>query len=171
MKCPYCSLEQDDGNTFCANCGANLKASEIIQQEPSIQPPLQPEQPPYQQPYQQPYGQPYQQPYQQQPYQQPYQQQPYYQQDPSAAQAAAELAMAEKKAKNALIWGIVGLLCCGFAGIAALIMGIQARSELARLKAPTGTAIAAIVLGAIAIGWWIISFIWNPYGDILDGLI
>lgn len=69
------------------------------------------------------------------------------------------------KAKSALICGIIGLFCFGFIlGIIALVQGIQARAMLSRAGQPTGTAIAGIVLGIIALVVWAGGMLlWIPF--------
>ncbi len=134
--------------------------------------------PPYgQQPYgQQPYGQapPYgQQPYGQQPYgqappygQQPYGQQPYGQQPPSAVGGwgyASIPPQNDKDAITSLVLGIVSLVCCGIVlGPAAIYEGVKSRRSITNsggaLKGD-GMALAGIILGAVAVVWFIISII------------
>ncbi len=59
-----------------------------------------------------------------------------------------------KKALWSMILGIVGLVCCGFAGIAALILGNQAKQEIAASRGTQtgeGMAKAGVILGIISI--------------------
>ncbi len=59
-----------------------------------------------------------------------------------------------QKATWAMIVGIVSILCCGPAGIAAIIMGSQAKKEIAAsggALAGQGQAQAGFVLGIIAL--------------------
>ncbi|MCX6395388.1 MAG: DUF4190 domain-containing protein [Propionibacteriales bacterium] len=56
-----------------------------------------------------------------------------------------------------MILGIVGLLCCGFASIAALIMGSQARKEIAAsggTQSGEGQAQAGFILGIVGCALW-----------------
>ncbi|SDC35028.1 protein of unknown function [Sanguibacter gelidistatuariae] len=60
----------------------------------------------------------------------------------------------------ALVLGIVGLLCCGPAGIAAIIVGNNAKKAVASGQANNGgMAKAGVILGWIAIPVWIIALI------------
>jgi hypothetical protein len=59
-----------------------------------------------------------------------------------------------KKALWSMILGILGLVCCGFAGIAALILGNQAKQEIAAsggTQTGEGMAKAGVILGIISI--------------------
>ncbi len=105
---------------------------------------------PYGQPPAQPYGQPYGQPYAQQ-YGQPYAQ-PY-------AQPYGQPPANNQKAVWAMVLGIVGLLCCAFAGIAAIILGKQAQNEIdasGGVQGGRGMATAGFVLGIIALVAWVV---------------
>jgi hypothetical protein len=66
-----------------------------------------------------------------------------------------------KKAIWSLVLGILGLICCGFfTGIPALILGRQAKAEIATTgQQGGGMATAGVVLGIIAIVWGVISII------------
>jgi hypothetical protein len=101
-----------------------------------------PNQPPGDQP---PYGG--QQPYGQQPYgQQPYGQPQYggYPPPPGGGEVGSD------NATLALILGIVGIVCCAPCGIAAFIMGNNAKKEAERTGRPlNGTMNTARILGII----------------------
>lgn len=59
-----------------------------------------------------------------------------------------------KKALWSMILGILGLLCCGLAGIPALILGNQAKQEIASsggTQTGDGMAKAGVILGIIAL--------------------
>lgn len=59
-----------------------------------------------------------------------------------------------QKATWAMVTGIVGLLCCGLAGIPAIILGSQAKKEIAASGGALtgeGQAQAGFVLGIIAL--------------------
>ena len=127
-----------------------------------------PQQPYGQQPYgQQPYGQqPYgQQPYGQQPYgQQPYGQQPYgqYPAAPPAGYYGATGMEKNNLGTWALVLGIVSFVCCGlFAGIPAIILGMQSRTA-ARLGQANngGMGTAGVVLGWISVASTILGLLW-----------
>ncbi len=66
------------------------------------------------------------------------------------------------KATTALILGIVGLVVCSLVGIAALVVGNQAKQEIdasgGQLEG-RGLAVAGIVMGWIAIGLMIIGLV------------
>lgn len=71
-----------------------------------------------------------------------------------------------KKAIWSLVTGIFGLLCCGLAGIAAIILGQQAKKEIAaRGEGGGGMATAGVVLGVIALVWMVISLILAATGN------
>ena len=60
----------------------------------------------------------------------------------------------------AMICGIAGLLCCGIAGVAGLIMGIIAKKKIAETgEGGSGMAATGIVLGLISIIVWVIALI------------
>ena len=107
-----------------------------------------PNQPPGDQP---PYGgQP---PYGQQPYgQQPYGQQPYGQPQyggPPPPPGGGEVG--SDNATLALILGIIGVVCCAPAGVAAFIMGNNAKKEAERTGRPLNSTMkGARILGIIA---------------------
>ena len=68
-----------------------------------------------------------------------------------------------KKAKSALICGIVSLFCFGFVlGIIAIVQGFQARKLLAQSNESTGNATAAIVLGIIGVIGWVFAMFYMP---------
>jgi hypothetical protein len=51
-----------------------------------------------------------------------------------------------------MILGIVGLVCCSPAGIAALVLGLQGRRKVQEGRATNGgQALAGIILGSIGI--------------------
>jgi hypothetical protein len=51
-----------------------------------------------------------------------------------------------------MILGIVGLVCCAPAGIAALVLGLQGRRKVQQGSATNGgQALAGIILGVVAI--------------------
>ncbi|MEJ7633430.1 DUF4190 domain-containing protein [Aeromicrobium sp.] len=68
-----------------------------------------------------------------------------------------------KKALWSMILGILGLLCCGFfTGIPALILGNQAKKEIAASggsQTGGGMATAGVILGIVAIVFGVISLI------------
>lgn len=55
----------------------------------------------------------------------------------------------------ALVLGIVGILCCGLAGIPAIILGRQAAAE----GQPGGMAKAGEILGYVALGLMVLGII------------
>ncbi len=56
------------------------------------------------------------------------------------------------KAIWALVLGLLGILCCGPAGIVAVILGRSAQSEIAQTgQGGAGMAKAGVILGVIAI--------------------
>lgn len=104
---------------------------------------------------QNPYGQP-QSPYLPPAYGQPYQPMGY---AGSPIFSNPEIEQYQKQAKNALICGIIGIFCFGFAlGIAAMSLGIRARSGLVRLGVSEGQgmALAAIIIGVFDLLGWIV---------------
>jgi hypothetical protein len=59
-------------------------------------------------------------------------------------------------AVGALIFGIVGLLACGFFGIPAIVMGSRARQQIAasgNRYGGDGMALAGVILGWISVGF------------------
>ncbi len=68
-----------------------------------------------------------------------------------------------KKALWSMILGILGLICCGFfTGVPALILGNQAKREIAAsggTQGGAGMAQAGFILGIIAVVWGVISVI------------
>ena len=161
MKCPYCSAEQDDGSKFCSKCGANIESVQNTGQPPAGTD--QSNQPYPSQPPNQAYPPPPYPPYQPQ---QPYQPNPYFMPDPRQAEVEA----AAKRATTAMILGIISLFCAGIVlGIIAIVMGAQARAVLSKAQAPSGKALAGIILGIIGLVGAIIAMIfWFP--TLLQGL-
>ncbi len=78
-------------------------------------------------------------------------------------QEAVDLAGAQSKAKNALIFGIVGLLCCGVIfGPLAIIHGKQANEVFRRYGKPSnGMATAGFVLGIIDVAFFVLGIVIN----------
>ena len=80
-----------------------------------------------------------------------------------------------QKAIWSLVTGIVGLLCCGPVGIAAIIMGRQAQAEIAQTgQQGAGMAKAGFILGIIALVFLVINLILfatggGLYGGLFDG--
>ncbi|WP_036563462.1 DUF4190 domain-containing protein [Nocardioides halotolerans] len=71
-----------------------------------------------------------------------------------------------KKAIWSLVTGILGLLCCGLIGIAAIILGQQAKKEIATTReGGSGMATAGFVLGIVALIWMVISIILSATGN------
>jgi len=67
-----------------------------------------------------------------------------------------------QKALWALILGILGLLCCGLASIAALILGMQAKSEIRAsggMQTGEGQAQAGFILGIIGCALWAVGLV------------
>ncbi len=138
MICEKCGTFNNDEAAFCTTCGADMKA----------QAPVAPAQP---NPYQ---SNPYQNPYQPQnpnPYQNPYQPQNPYGAPPVApAQPGKGLAIA------GMVLGIISLLCFPYiTGVLAIIFGAVAKSKGCK----SGMATAAVVLGAIGVGLWLIMLV------------
>jgi hypothetical protein len=71
-----------------------------------------------------------------------------------------------RKAIWSLVTGILGLLCCGLLGIASIILGQQAKREIATSgEGGGGMATAGVVLGVIALVWMVISIILSATGN------
>ena len=69
-------------------------------------------------------------------------------------------APSSNKSTWALVLGILSLVCLGIlAGIPAIILGNQAKKELAGTGAPTGMATAGVVMGWISVAWTAIAVI------------
>ncbi|WP_019146427.1 DUF4190 domain-containing protein [Aeromicrobium massiliense] len=67
-----------------------------------------------------------------------------------------------KKALWSMILGIVGLLCCGIAGIVAIVLGNQAKKEIADSagrQTGEGMAKAGYILGIVAVVLWVVGII------------
>ena len=76
----------------------------------------------------------------------------------------ADVVDAQKSARNALIFGVVGLVCCGLIlGLIAIIMGAQARSTLKRAGVieGQGLALAAMIMGSIDLVLFIFGVVVN----------
>ena len=134
-----------------------------FQQQPSFQQPAY-QQPPYQQPgYQQPN-------YQQPGYQQPGYQQPQYAQPgqpggqplgyggyapPGVGYAGVSYA---KAAQTAMVYSILGLVCCGILGIVGLVQGNTAKRNMQTSGNfdGQGMATAAIIMGWISIAFMVL---------------
>jgi hypothetical protein len=72
-----------------------------------------------------------------------------------ASQASPSSAPTAGKAVGALVCGIVGLAVCAPVGIAAIVLGRQARSDIAASSGPVrgdGMAQAGLIMGWIAVG-------------------
>jgi hypothetical protein len=82
---------------------------------------------------------------------------------PSGAPPGSPYAIdAGKKYTSALVWGIVGLII-GPAAIAALVIGLNARREIAyggAAPSAASNATAGIVLGIVGIVMWVIGIIY-----------
>lgn len=62
-----------------------------------------------------------------------------------------------QKAIWSLVTGILGLVCCGLAGIAAIILAGQAEAEIRQTgQQGAGMAKAGRILGIIALVWMVI---------------
>jgi Domain of unknown function (DUF4190) len=74
---------------------------------------------------------------------------------PNSAQTAG-------KAIGALVCGIVGLAVCAPVGLAAILLGNQARTEIAgsggRLQGD-GMAVAGLIMGWIAVGFLVLGIL------------
>jgi hypothetical protein len=71
-----------------------------------------------------------------------------------------------KKAIWSLVTGILGLLCCGLIGIAAIFLGQTAKKEIdASGEGGRGLATAGFVLGVISLVWMVISIILAASGN------
>jgi Domain of unknown function (DUF4190) len=69
------------------------------------------------------------------------------------------------KAIWSLVTGIIGLLCCGLVGIAAIILGQSAKKEIATSgQGGGGLATAGVVLGVLALVWMVVSIILSATG-------
>ncbi|HNM98255.1 MAG TPA: DUF4190 domain-containing protein, partial [Marmoricola sp.] len=82
-------------------------------------------------------------------------------------------AASNQKALWAMISGIVGLLCCGPLGIVALILGNQAKKEIAAtggVQGGLGMAKAGVILGIIALVLWAILLVLRLTGAINAGM-
>jgi len=100
----------------------------------------------------------------------PYGQEPYGQQ-PWAGQSGYQAPYGGGTQKNslgvwALVLGIVGL-CCGFASIAAVILGRMSQQAADRGEANNrGLGTAGFILGIIGVAFWVISLILQATGAI-----
>jgi Domain of unknown function (DUF4190) len=71
-----------------------------------------------------------------------------------------------RKAIWSLVTGILGLLCCGLLGIAAIVLGQGAKREIAASgEGGGGMATAGVVLGIIGLVWMVISIILAATGN------
>lgn len=71
-----------------------------------------------------------------------------------------------KKAIWSLVSGIVGLLCCGLLGIAAIILSQQAKKEIAASgEGGSGMATAGMVLGVLALIFLVVNGILTATGN------
>jgi Domain of unknown function (DUF4190) len=122
--------------------------------QPSYGPPPY-SQPPYSQP---PYGQP------------PYGQPPYGQVPPVPPYGGGAWGYGyaapqnDKGATTALVLGLVGLLCCALAGPFAIYEGTKSRRRIRESNGyltGDGMAMAGVILGAVAIGLWIIIILFS----------
>jgi hypothetical protein len=67
-----------------------------------------------------------------------------------------------KKALWSLILGIVGLVCCGFAAIAAIVLANQARNEIRMsggAQTGGGQAQAGLILGIVGCALWALGLV------------
>jgi hypothetical protein len=79
-----------------------------------------------------------------------------------AAPYGAPVSSTNQKGLWAMILGIVGLLCCGLAAIAALVLGIQAKNEIAAsggAQTNAGQAQAGYILGIIGCALWVVGIV------------
>lgn len=69
-----------------------------------------------------------------------------------------EVGRLQSQARNSLILGLLGLLCCGLLGPIALGIGIQAKNGLQRLGVNDGQgiALAGAILGGVATAAWVL---------------
>lgn len=74
-----------------------------------------------------------------------------------------DIVEAQRSARNALIFSIVGLFCCGLLSIIGIIMGAQARATLKRagVGEGQGMALAAMIVGCASIVFTILGIIVN----------
>jgi hypothetical protein len=73
-----------------------------------------------------------------------------------------EVVEAQKSARNALIFSIVGIFCCGvILGLIGIIMGAQARSTLKRygVAEGQGLALAAMIVGGLDLVFFVVGII------------
>ena len=69
-----------------------------------------------------------------------------------------------KKALWSMILGIVGLLCCGVAGVVAIVLSTQAKKEIEASggrQTGAGMATAGLVIGIVAVVLWILGVVVN----------
>ena len=79
-------------------------------------------------------------------------------------QREVELTEARKKAKNALIYGIVGIFCFGIIlGPAAIVTGSSANKTFQKYDVPD-RATGGVVLGTIVTILWVIAIALNVLG-------
>ncbi len=189
--CSQCGAQNPDGAQFCYNCGGpspvpgapsrpNLAKPES---NPYQQPP-QPQSNPYQTPSANPYAAPSYPPPASNPYGAPSQPSPYDQQgmapqsNPYGAPPAygqtygssigvgygsPEVLDLQGKAKNGMILGIVGLVCCQLCAPVAFFFGLSARSGLQRMgiQEGQGQALAAMIMGGIGTVFMVLWLILN----------
>ena len=159
IQCPNCNSTVDTSSAaFCPNCGAPAtQPAQPVYQEPA--------QPVYQEPVQPVYQQPvYQQPVYQQPvYQQPVYQQPVYQQPVYQAAPAAPEQRGNAFAIVGFILNIISACVCWIPAIGAIIswlcipgLAFCVVGMIRKNAAKKGLAIAGLVLGVIALVFWII---------------
>lgn len=170
--CPNCGALNEDSVTVCFNCGApnpTAPPTGPASAGPTnpFEAPTQP-QSPYQAPSYPPpvtpgaYGTPPPAPYTYPapppaPYTPPaYGQVGYY--EPASMMQAARL---QSQARNALILGLLSLLCCGLLGPIALAVGVQARGGLQRIgvNEGQGMALAGVILGGLATAIWLLGMV------------
>lgn len=156
MYCESCGSLIPNGETFCRNCGAQVRQAAAPQ--PVAQPVAQPVQPVYQQPvYQQPVQPVYQQPIYQQPaYQRAVYQQPQLR-EPTRINGAATAG---------LIFGILTLVFCwvpflnfilGLFGLIFSIVGMSRKNAGGKGRAIAG--LVCTLLGSVVTVLYIIYFI------------
>ena len=81
----------------------------------------------------------------------------------------------KSQATTALVLSILGVLCCGIAGIIGLVIANTEKQAIAagrRDPANAGMAQAAFVIGIVGVALWAIGLVFNlTVGiDMLDGL-
>ena len=100
--------------------------------------------------------------------QQPYGQAPYGQSPPAGPYPAGAWGYGyaapqnDKGATTALVLGIVGIACCQIAGPFAIWEGVKSRRRISAsngMLTGDGMALAGIILGAIAVAWFVVALL------------